>query len=133
MKSLIVLISMIFLHCIADYHLQGILASMKQKNWWTDQTKDERYENDYIIALMAHSFEWSFIVLLPLMIEIVRDISYWPRILVYVMLLLANTLFHMTIDDCKANARNLNLVGDQIFHLGQIAVSWFAVLVCIGW
>ena len=34
MNKMFCLLLMIFLHIIDDYKLQGILASMKQKNWW---------------------------------------------------------------------------------------------------
>ena len=34
-----VFLLMILLHVIDDFHLQGILASMKQKEWWKKQKK----------------------------------------------------------------------------------------------
>ena len=47
---------MILLHVIDDFHLQGILASMKQKEWWKKQEGyKDLYKDDYITALMIHS------------------------------------------------------------------------------
>lgn len=34
MNNCFLLLLMIFLHIVDDYYLQGILASMKQKEWW---------------------------------------------------------------------------------------------------
>ena len=42
------LLLMIFAHIVDDYYLQGILASMKQKSWWTKQEGYKSlYKNDY--------------------------------------------------------------------------------------
>ena len=30
------LLTMIFLHIVDDYYLQGVLAKMKQRKWWED-------------------------------------------------------------------------------------------------
>lgn len=48
---------MLFLHIFDDYYLQGILASMKQKDWWRKQEGyNEKYKDDYIPALFCHAF-----------------------------------------------------------------------------
>ncbi len=63
---------MILLHIIDDFHLQGILANMKQKNWWLKQKGyKDMYEHDYITALTIHSFggEDAFIKILSLDIK----------------------------------------------------------------
>ena len=63
---------MLFLHILADYNLQGILASMKQKEWWINtynvNINKTKYRYDYKAALLVHSFIWSFIVCLPFFI-----------------------------------------------------------------
>ena len=60
---------MIFCHIVDDYKLQGILASMKQKDWWVEQIGFTKlYKYDYIVALLVHSFSWSFMILLPFFI-----------------------------------------------------------------
>lgn len=58
MSNDIILFSMIFLHILDDFCLQGIMASMKQKSWWQKDSvgSQPKYKNDYIAALFAHSF-----------------------------------------------------------------------------
>jgi len=58
--KIFVLLSMLFLHVVGDYNLQGILAKMKSKTYYEDSiyestglTKHEhmyksKYKNDYI-------------------------------------------------------------------------------------
>ena len=58
----LILFSMLFLHLIADYNLQGVLAQFKQKKWWKENYPDATYKNDWMIALVEHSFMWSFLV-----------------------------------------------------------------------
>ena len=36
---IIVCMFMILMHIIEDFHLQGIMANMKQKKWWEDEIK----------------------------------------------------------------------------------------------
>ena len=52
----LILFSMLFLHLIADYNLQGILAQFKQKKWWKENYPQAQYKNDQMIALAEHSF-----------------------------------------------------------------------------
>jgi hypothetical protein len=58
MKAVLMLLFMIWLHIFADYHLQGILANMKQKSWWMGQKKNNQNifygELDYKVALLTH-------------------------------------------------------------------------------
>ena len=61
-----ILLTMIFLHIVDDYYLQGILAQMKQKKFWKEQAPDEKYKYDYIWALIMHGFSWAFMIMLPL-------------------------------------------------------------------
>ena len=42
-------ISMIFMHILDDYCLQGILASMKQKEWWR---KQEQYKELQLFGIV---------------------------------------------------------------------------------
>ena len=51
MNVLCVLIFMILCHIIADYSLQGWLASAKQLDWWKKQEGyNDFYKNDYKMA-----------------------------------------------------------------------------------
>ena len=121
MKSDIILFSMIFLHILDDFCLQGIMASMKQKSWWQKDPigSQAKYENDYIAALFAHSFSWSFMIMLPVMLWGQWE---WP-------ILIANMLAHAVIDNAKANKFQINLIQDQTYHLIQIVATWFVFVV----
>lgn len=66
MRDAIVLLGMIFCHIVDDFYLQGILAQIKQKNWWKENYPDQMYRQDYLVALMLHSFSWTFMIHLPL-------------------------------------------------------------------
>ena len=50
--NLFILLSMIFLHIIDDYGLQGIMKDLKQKQWWQKNAPDQLYRYDYIVALI---------------------------------------------------------------------------------
>ena len=132
MIKLFVLICMIMCHIIADFHMQGILAQMKQKEWWEKNYPTKKYKNDYIVALIIHSFEWTFIISIPLFI-------YWYMtanatsvvISIYIIYFVAWTLIHAYVDNAKANLKTLNLYGDQLIHLLQIVVLW--CVCCFIW
>ena len=112
---------MIFLHIIDDFCLQGIMASMKQKSWWQEHPvgSKPKYKNDYIAALFAHSFSWSFTIMIPVLICGQWE---WP-------ILIANMLTHAVIDNAKANKFQINLIQDQTYHLIQIVVTWLIFVV----
>jgi hypothetical protein len=110
---------MIFMHVIDDYKLQGILASMKQKIWWKEQKEyKELYKNDYIAALIMHSFSWTFMIMLPIAITLCFNIGWW--IFAYVV----NMCIHAFVDNLKANKFKINLVLDQTIHIVQIIITW---------
>ncbi len=135
MKPILLFLTMVFLHCFTDYHLQGILAKMKQKKWWKDQIKDldyTRYNHDYLVALIVHSFEWSFIMMLPIMIKAYR-IDSVLSILICITLFCINVYFHCRIDDAKANKHIISLWDDQCYHMIQIIVTWGIWEIAIGW
>ena len=117
----IVLFLMIFLHIIDDFCLQGIMASMKQKSWWQEHPvgSKPKYKNDYIAALFAHSFSWSFMIMLPVLIWGQWE---WP-------ILIANMVTHAVVDDAKANKMQINLIQDQTCHLIQILMTWLFFVV----
>ena len=124
MNGFLMLMAMIFWHVFADYSLQGILASMKQKDWWFSQENMQRkYRNDYKAVLIAHAFEWAFVVMLPIFCKLCGDHTGW-EVLFYLILLSINTYLHAYIDDLKANKKTINLIQDQVFHMGQIFVTW---------
>lgn len=119
--KILILFAMIFCHIVDDYYLQGILASMKQKAWWRKQESyNENYKHDYIIALIMHAFSWAFMISMPLIIAKANQI-------VIGVAILTNTIIHAFIDDLKANKKKINLVQDQIIHIVQILLTWFII------
>ena len=91
----LIFFTMCFCHIADDYYLQGILASMKQKNWWTKQESyEDKYKYDYIVALIMHAFSWSFMILIPFFLLGL------PPIFLVITLILNGTI-HAFIDDLK--------------------------------
>lgn len=123
MNIAFVMLSMIFCHIFADYNLQGILASMKQKSWWESNAPGSLYQYDYLCALLCHSFSWSFMIMLPIAYYQSFDIG-----LAFVVMLLINTVAHALIDHAKANTGIINLIIDQLAHLIQIEITILALL-----
>jgi len=119
---LIVFFATIFFHIYDDFKSQGILASMKQKEWWTSQSSyTEKYKYDYTIALLAHSFSWAAAISIPSLVYyyiINKEIC-----LPLLFLIITQTMMHGIIDDLKANEHEINLIQDQFAHLVQIIVE----------
>lgn len=118
MSKTFVVLLMLFFHIVDDYRLQGILASMKQKEWWQEHAPQQLYRYDYIMALVMHSLSWSFMIMLP--IAIVSDFNVGIG---FVIAFVINAILHGVVDDLKANKKKINLIGDQSFHLLQIALT----------
>ncbi len=124
-NKLFVLILMIFLHVIEDFHLQGILASMKQIKWWEQQLDSEylsRYAYDWVLALIVHSFEWAFIIMVP--IFLVHGFN-----LLMLMVIILNIGVHFVVDHFKCNRLRINLIVDQSIHIVQILLTWVIFIV----
>ena len=125
---------MLFCHVIEDFHLQGILADMKQKCWWCNQFTEygkglkpntmKKYDKDYIVALLMHGFEWSVFVHIPMM----WFYGFEPIIFASIII---NALVHSFVDDLKCNKMMTNLIQDQILHIIQIAVTVAIVTVVL--
>ena len=115
---------MIFMHIIDDYKLQqGVLANLKQKQWWEDNAPDRLYKFDYIWALLMHSFSWAFMIMLPIAYVVNLDITF-----MFVIVFIANVLIHAFVDDLKANRKKINLIQDQTIHLMQIYFTFMILL-----
>lgn len=117
-----VLLCMIFLHLIDDYKIQGWLASAKCKDWWKQNVPDEKYKNDYIIALIEHSFMNSFMIHIPIYIWLCKN----EFVLAFTVLL--STISHYVVDNAKANHKKINLIQDQAVHLVWIVVIWLGYI-----
>ncbi len=122
MKIFSLLITMIFFHILDDFCLQGILADMKQKAWWRKQANNPMYQHDYIVALLAHAFSWTFMIHLPAW----KYSLYYNTGLscewVYAVVFVAMLLIHAFVDDLKANKHKINLIQDQSIHMIQIVI-----------
>ena len=117
MKYIIIFILMLFFHIIDDYYLQGILSSLKQKEWWVNQSNyNKKYQYDYIIALFLHAFSWSFLIMLPILFCFGKS---W----LYIVFLFLNMLIHAKVDNMKCNEFRINLIQDQIIHVFQIILT----------
>ena len=115
-----IFLSMIFMHIINDFLLQGILASMKQKEWWKKQDGyEEMYKYDYIVALIMHSFSWVFMMMLPIAIATRFNVG-----LIYYIGVLVNDDMHWFVDDLKANKKKISLMDDQLLHMMQILATY---------
>lgn len=117
---------MIFCHITDDYYLQGILAKLKQKDWWKENAPNTLYKNDYIIALIEHGFSWTFMIFLPIFIAYFLGIH--VNIVFLPILFILNLVCHVSIDHCKANLRIINLTQDQLFHFAQILFTAIILL-----
>jgi hypothetical protein len=119
MNLAFVFLWMIFFHVIADYNLQGWLASAKQKSYWEANAPDKLYKYDYICALIMHSIGWTFMVMLP-----IAYILGFAITKMFVIVFMFNVAFHAIVDDQKANRKFINLWYDQLFHMIQIALTF---------
>lgn len=113
--------SMLFLHIVDDYYLQGILAKMKQKKWWVENIENfNKYKHDYIIALVEHAYSWSFMIHIP---WVIYSLLYNKTQIIVIVSIIINTIIHCIVDNEKANKFTLNLVQDQLMHIGQIIIT----------
>ena len=129
-QRLLILFIMIFCHLIDDYKLQGILANMKQRQWWKENANKYMYRNDYKVALIEHAFSWSFMITLPfLIISFIQNNTFLMILLVISYFM--NTIIHAFIDNLKANKYVINLVEDQFAHLIQIICTWIILMAVV--
>ena len=129
-QRLLILFIMIFCHLIDDYKLQGILANMKQRQWWKENANKYMYRNDYKVALIEHAFSWSFMITLPfLVISFIQNNTFLMILLVISYFM--NTIIHAFIDNLKANKYVINLIEDQFAHLIQIICTWIILMAVV--
>ena len=125
MYKILLLLTMIFLHIVDDYYLQGWLASAKQKSYWEQNAPDELYKHDYIMALFMHSFSWAFMIMVvPSVYTLINTTNTNNASLMIALFFLINLCIHMVVDNSKANLKKINLVQDQLCHLVQILITW---------
>lgn len=122
-----IFIAMVLLHILEDFHLQGILANMKQKSWWQSECvklgityESSKYRRDYVVSLIIHALENSIFITLPLIIDgLITTFTTNPNNCLFIgwaFIIFANTAVHAIIDDFKCNSKGVNLIVDQILH-----------------
>lgn len=120
------LLMMYVAHTIADFHLQGNLANLKQKSWWENHPDYKpEYCKDYQTALVIHGVEWSFITHIPM----IWVYGFNPTVC---LLIIINAGLHAVIDDAKCNKKAINLKLDQEFHFIQIVYSVIVMVTIYG-
>lgn len=127
-----ILLLMILFHIIDDFVLQkATLCDLKQKEWWERNYGSKeygmflQYKNDYKMALFIHALSWSIMIHLPLFLIYIP----WYTLFCTVAI---NTGIHIIVDDHKANLKTINLIQDQLIHLGQILFTFgFYYIFCI--
>lgn len=123
MNTIFVILWMLFFHVVADYNLQGWLASAKQKSYWQENAPDKMYKHDYIMALIMHSISWTFMVMLP-----IAYVNQFNIDIGFVGMFIANVALHAAVDHLKANMKLINLWHDQLLHIGQIALMSLLII-----
>lgn len=123
MNTIFVILWMLFFHVVADYNLQGWLASAKQKSYWQENAPDKLYKHDYIMALIMHSISWTFMVMLP-----IAYVNQFNIDIGFVGMFIANVALHAAVDHLKANMKLINLWHDQLLHIGQIALMSLLII-----
>ena len=126
----LVFVFMVFAHIIDDYYLQGILASMKQKSWWEKNAPDKLYRNDWVMALVEHALSWSISISIPMIayafyLKLNMD-NFSSFLLAEIAI---NTNIHSIVDNFKANLHKINLIQDQLIHIAQLLITYFAFLI----
>lgn len=139
-----ILLSMLFLHIVDDFYLQGLLATMKQKSWWKDQlgvpsyvemlsnysdpskyVEYKKYRNDWKIALVEHAFSWAFSISFPMLLYmLITNSDSVLQVTVFLASLIVNAIIHAIVDNKKCNKLEINLIQDQLCHIVQIIVTW---------
>lgn len=127
---LFLLLLMLFLHIVDDFYLQGILAKMKQREWWEKVAPDSLYRNDYKMALVEHAFSWTFMIMIPVMIFwTCVDLNRTRDIVLFGYWFIINVINHAMIDHAKANKHTINLIQDQCLHIMWVVVTWLGLIV----
>ena len=129
---IILFMFMCFFHILDDFFLQRILADMKQSSWWEKNAPDKLYRNDYKCALVVHSFSWTFMIMLPILLfNWAAIISVTSLTALYAVIFAVNLALHCMVDNAKANLHLINLWQDQSIHLIQIVLTCLTFIWCL--
>ena len=100
---------------------------MKQKSEWLkyDGYDDNMNKYDYKAALLAHSFMWTFVIFIPIMISnYLTNSGYYANIVLFTILFASNIIIHYETDDAKANKHIISLITDQSIHIAQLSATY---------
>ena len=140
--TILALLFMVLMHIIEDFHVQGIMAQMKQRQWWCDTIAEyivahpslnlsgedfSNTYNDHKIVLLLHGFEWSMFIHAPIIVShIVYNGWGFSEGFLFVMCITVclNAIVHAIVDNLKANARSISLVCDQACHIIQVVITY---------
>lgn len=112
---------MILCHIIEDFHIQGVMANMKQKSFWNPY--GEKYADDWKPVIILHGMEWAMLTSMPCLVMSWFDVPMW-----FVLVIVTMGLLHAYIDHLKANVGKINLITDQTLHMCQIMIIYLAYL-----
>ena len=119
---ILILLKMLFMHCIGDYILQGdFLSAAKRKSFWIDKTNEKTNSLEHYVILFIHAYIWAFCITLPLF-NLISSIK-------IILSIVINCILHMYIDNLKANKKVITLLTDQLLHLSQIIVTYLLVII----
>ena len=121
--TVFILFAMLFLHTLDDFHLQGALVNLKQRKYWLKNSPSDLFKYDYLVALFVHSFSWTFMTMLPIVIYYRSTLD--SIIIKYVVIFIINVMCHAFIDNLRANKYKINLVTEQLLHVAQILLTYF--------
>jgi hypothetical protein len=128
MNKVLLFFIMVWLHIVDDYYLQSILAQMKQKKWWINNEEYKPlYKYDYIVALIAHGFSWSFTVHIPFIVLYFMNSNINQYTLIFSIII--HTFIHTYVDNMKANKRCINLIVDQLIHMIQLIIILIIMMI----
>lgn len=122
MKALI-LFTMIFLHIVGEFYLQGMLAKMKKKRWWYRHEPEDGGRYNHIAALIIHGYSWSFIVHLPFTGLIVLC-DMFDCMAVLSLSLLSHAVLHALLANDRINHDFLDFADEQACHVAQVFIVW---------
>lgn len=125
MKYIIFLLSIVYMHILDDFYLQGVLSNMKRRIFWLkDKDYKELYRYDYIISLLIHALSWTISINIPIMFILyqfnkLHDIRYT---IIFIVEFILNWIIHSIVDNLKANKMKINLIIDQVIHFIQVFI-----------
>lgn len=115
MKIIFILMVMIFIHFLYETVSTNYLYKFKDMSSWNNK---KMYKNDYICFIITDAYLWSFIILLPIIINIDYQIT-WAS----VMGLILNGILRSLIEELRINKKLINNITSQLCYIFQIVIT----------